>query len=121
MQPHVRNPFKSPAWSGETRLYQLYEKGPCDWNTRPYTMCIECYRTQRHPRRHLAPKADTPPSDPGQQTLEVTSYKNPQLSSVTTNQGPVLRRRPDKCNMPFCEVHTNTTVQSSYYVFEDGQ
>ena len=30
------------------RLYQLYKKGPRGWNTKPYTLCIECYPTQKH-------------------------------------------------------------------------
>ena len=55
------------------RLYQLYKKGSRGWNTKPYTFCIECYRTQKHPRRHLASKVDPSPPEPGLQTLEVTS------------------------------------------------
>ena len=36
------------------RLFQLYKKGACGWNTKPYTLCIECYRTQKRRRRHFS-------------------------------------------------------------------
>ena len=53
------------------RLYQLYKNGPRGWNTKPYTLCIECYRTQKHRRRHLAAKVGPSPPEPGLQTVEV--------------------------------------------------
>ena len=90
-------------------------------NTKPYTLCIESYRTQKHRKRHLAPKVDTSPPVSGLQTLEVTSYTDPQLSSVRTNHGPVLRHRPNKCNVPFSAAHRNASMQGLHYVFKDGQ
>ena len=53
------------------RLFQLYKKGFRGWNTTPYTLCIECYGTQKHRRRYLAPKVDPSPLEPGLQTLKV--------------------------------------------------
>ena len=43
------------------RLFQLYKKGARGWNTKPYTLCIECYRTQKRRRRHLSPKVGPSP------------------------------------------------------------
>ena len=74
------------------RFYQLYKKGFRSWNTKPYTLCIECYRKQKHQRCHLASKLNLSSPEPGLQTLEVTSGTDPQLSSVRTNHGPVLRQ-----------------------------
>ena len=122
-----RESHNSPARSKQSRcplcqrLYQLYKKGPRGWNTKPYTLCIECYRTQKHRRRHLAPKVDSSPSEPGLQTLEVTSCTDPQLSFIRTNHGPVLRHRPNKCNMLLSALHRNATTEGPYYVFKDGQ
>ena len=73
------------------RLFQLYKKGARGWNTKPYALCIECYRTQKRRRRHLSPKVGPSPPEPGLQTLEVTSPADPQLSSVRTNHRPVSR------------------------------
>ena len=117
----------SPAQSKQSRcplcqrLYQLYEKELRGWNTKPYTLCIECYRTQKHQRRHLAPQADPSPPEPGLQTLKVTSCTDPQLSSVRTNHGPVLRQRPNQFRMPLSVMHRNATMQGPHYVFKDGQ
>ena len=68
-------PERSKQWRCPLcqRLFQLYKKGPRGWNTKPYTLCIECYRTQKRRRRHLAPKVGPSPPEPGLQTLEVTS------------------------------------------------
>ena len=97
------------------RLYQLHKKEPRGWNTKPYTLCIEYYRTQKHRRRHLALKVDPSPPEPALQTLAVTSSTDPQLSSARTNY------RPNKCNMPLSAVHKNATMQGPHYVFKDGQ
>ena len=59
------------------RLFQLYKKGARGWNTKPYTLCIECYRTQKRRRRHLSPKVGPLPLEPSLQTLEVTSPADP--------------------------------------------
>ena len=47
------------------RFFQLYKKGARGWNTKPYTLCIECYRTQKSRRRHLASKVGSSPPEPG--------------------------------------------------------
>ena len=103
------------------RLYQLYKKGPRGWNTKLYTLCIECYRTQKHRRRHLAPKVKPSPPELGLQTLEVTSPTDPQLRSVRTSHKPVSRHKPNKCNMPLSAIHKNATMQGPHYIFKDGQ
>ena len=103
------------------RLLQLYKNGPRVWNTKPYTLCIECYRAQKHRRRHLAPKVDPSPPEADLQTLEVTSPINPQLSSLRTNYKTGSRHRPNKCNMPLSAVHRNATMQGPHYIFKDGQ
>ena len=99
------------------RLFQLYKNGLCGWNTKPCTLCIEW--AQKHQRRHLAPKVDPSPPEPGLQTLEVTSPTGPQLSSVRTNYRPVSRHRPNKCNMPLSAIHRNATMQGPHYIFKD--
>ena len=43
------------------------------------------------------------------------------LSWVRTNHGPVLKHKPNKCNMPLSEVHMNATMQGPHYVLKDGQ
>ena len=103
------------------RLYQLYKKGPRGWNTKLYTLCIECYRTQKHRRRHLAPKVKPSPPELGLQTLEVASPTDPQLRSVRTSHKPVSRHKPNKCNMPLSAIHKNATMQGPHYMFKDGQ
>ena len=102
-------------------LFQLYKKGPRGWNTKPYTLCIECYRSQKRRRRQLTHKVGPSPPEPGLQTLEVTSPADPQLSSIRTNHRPVSRHRPNKCNTPLSAVHRNATMQGPHYIFKDGQ
>ena len=103
------------------QLFQLYKKGPRGWNTKPYTLCIECYRSQKRRRRQLTHKVGPSPPEPGLQTLEVTSPVDPQLSSIRTNHRPVSRHRPNKCNTPLSAVHRNATMQGPHYIFKDGQ
>ena len=103
------------------QLFQLYKKGPRGWNTKPYTLCIECYRSQKRRRRQLTHKVGHSPPEPGLQTLEVTSPADPQLSSIRTNHRPVSRHRPNKCNTPLSAVHRNATMQGPHYIFKDGQ
>ena len=103
------------------QLFQLYKKGPRGWNTKPYTLCIECYRSQKRRRRQLTHKVGPSPPEPGLQTLEVTSPADPQLSSIRTNHRPVSRHRPNKCNTPLSAVHRNATMQGPHYIFKDGQ
>ena len=135
MQPPRRKSNNSPARSKQSQTTSLAldfvrsasdfisstKKEPRDWNTKPYTLCIECYRTQKHQRRHLAPKVDPSPPEPGLQTLKVTSCTDPQLSSVRTNYGPVLRQRPNQFRMPLSAMYRNATMQGPHYVFKDKQ
>ena len=103
------------------RLFQLYKKGARGWNTKPYTLCIECYRTQKRRRRHLSFKVGPSPPEPGLQTLEDTLPADPQLSSVRTNHRPVSRHRPNKCNTPLSAIYRNATMQGPHYILKDGQ
>ena len=127
MQPSCRESHNLPDRSKQSccplcqRLFQLYKKGARGWNTKPYNLCIERYRTQKHRKRHLTPKLDSSPPEPGLQTLEFTSPTDPQLSSVRTNHRPVSRHKPNKCNMLLSAVHRNTTMQNPHYIFKDGQ
>ena len=89
MQSHARNPTiylhsqnNRVVHSAGDFFSSTKKKGPRGWNTKPYTLCIECYRTQKHRRRHLAPKVSPSPPEPGLQTLEVASCTDLQLSSV---------------------------------------
>ena len=39
------------------QLFSLYKEGPTGWNTKPYSMCFNCYRARRRQKcryRHLA-------------------------------------------------------------------
>ena len=127
MQPHAGNPTiyligqNSRVVLSASNFFSSTKKGARGWNIKPYTLCIECYRTQKRQRRHLSLKMGPSPPEPGLQTLGVTSPADPQLSSVRTNHRPVSRHRPNKCNTPLSAVHRNATMQGPHYIFKDGQ
>ena len=105
------------------RLYHLYKKGPRGWNRKPYSLCLDCHRSQRQPRRGPTPTAQSRPPTSSIQAFEThTGDSDPHLSTITKGPDPICdANRLDGDNTPATTSATTAVQQASHRVFQNGE
>ena len=101
------NPSKQSPCPISQKQFHLYKEGPRGWNTKPYTICIDCFRTKHSNFPSPTSAAITDSSG----LLESTGH----LGAVTKTTPPPLEEQAKISLQEF------GTFENTHYVFQNGQ
>ena len=102
------NPSKQSPCTICIKQFNLYREGPRGWNTKPYTLCIDCFRTRRHTKHNNFP-SPTLIAIPG------ASESNSHLATVTKTAPPLLEEQAKIL------LQESGSFENEHYVFQNGQ
>ena len=93
------------------KRFHLYKEGPSEWNTKPYTVCIDCFRTRRRTKHSNFPSPTSTAITDSSGLLESTGH----LGAVTKIAPPPLE---EQAKISLLE---SGTFENADHVFQNGQ
>ena len=90
--------------------FPVYREGPRGWNTKPFTLCIDCFRTRRRNQRRKPPPPTSSAITDCSRTLDETGH----LGAIMTTPPSPLEEQ--------AEISLQESRRSDYahYVYQDG-
>ena len=105
------NPSKqSPCPICKKQFHQCRE-GPRGWSTKPYTVCIDCFRTRRRTKHSNFPSPTSTAITDSNGLLEITSH----LGAATKTAPPLLGEQAK------ISLQKSGSFENAHYVFQNGQ
>ena len=93
------------------QLFSLYKEGPTGWNTKPYSMCLNCYRDRRRQKRRNGHVAG-----PSLQAVQPSNTVTPHLGVVHSFNASEQEYEPSSLEATNCQGNI-----ASHQVFQEGK
>ena len=90
--------------------FSVYREGPRGWNTKPFTLCIDCFRTRRRNQRRKPPPPTSSAITDCSRTLDETGH----LRAIMTTSPSPLEEQAE------ISLQESRRSDNAHYVFQDG-
>ena len=111
LPPTFTNHSTQPHCPRCNQLFSLYKEGPTGWNTKPYSMCLNCYRTRRRPKRRNGHV-----TGPSLQAVQPSNTVTPHLGVVHSVNASEQEYEPSSLEATNCQDNI-----ASHQVFQEGK
>ena len=109
--PSPANPSKQFSCSICKKQFHLYKEGPRGWNTKPLTICIDCFHTRGHTKHNNFPSPTSTVITDSSGLLENTGH----LGAVTKSAPPPWEEQAK------ISRQESDTFENAHYVFQNEQ